>query len=238
MAVRTFDSSAEVLGYLQQQYGSADYKSWQSLRQQFYSYVTYPLAGSARLTFFGAALGTAGTTTQLTNMPQAGQFGQQHFLLKSIRCKFFIQTWDLQVWAGLNANTLYSDLIDGLFQSGVLELNINARQYAQIPKPFLYAPPADGRAQVYSAGLGGTFTISSGVVTDLIWAPPYATLDSRRDAGYMVDPNILIEAAQNFEVVISWPTGLVPVIATTIVTAGNPLSVGVSLDGILFRPVQ
>lgn len=241
--IRTFEEtpegSAALLGTLQELYGSAKYKTWQDLRQQFYSYKQYPLAGVSSLTFFSDATGSGSTTLQLTNMPSAANLAQTHLLLKSVRCRWLIKTWDLQAWTGLNADTLYSDLIDGLFQAGVMTLSINSMEYMQIVKPFLYAPPGDGREQIYTAGVDGTFTISAGLVTDAVFAAPYATLNSRRDSYYKLDPNIFIEAAQNFTFTISWPSGLIPIIASSVVNdTTNPLYVGIEIDGIWFRPLS
>jgi hypothetical protein len=54
-----------------------------------------------------------------------------------------------------------------------------------------------------------------------------------------VDPNILIEAEQQFNVKLSYPSGLLPVISTGVANdSTNPLKVGVILDGLLLRPVQ
>jgi hypothetical protein len=49
----------------------------------------------------------------------------------------------------------------------------------------------------------------------------------------------LIEAEQQFNVKLSFPSGVVPVLATNVVNdSTNPLKVGVILDGLLLRPVQ
>ena len=60
--VKTFTQSEQVLSYLQQQYGSADFSQWQVIRGAFYSFITYPEAGASELTFFGNALGSSGVT--------------------------------------------------------------------------------------------------------------------------------------------------------------------------------
>jgi hypothetical protein len=68
---------------------------------------------------------------------------------------------------------------------------------------------------------------------------PWVTQTKRRDNVYFVDPNILIEAEQQFTVQINYPSGLVPVLATNVVNdTSNPLKIGVILDGLLLRPVQ
>jgi len=56
---------------------------------------------------------------------------------------------------------------------------------------------------------------------------------------YFVDPNILIEAEQQFSVKLSYPSGSVPVLASAVANdSTNPLKVGVIFDGLLLRPVQ
>ena len=90
---QTFTNSQMVLQYLQSTYGSANYSQWQSLRKQFYSFINYPAAGANQFNFFGFAVtGAAGQNKQYTNMPKAGSFGQQHFLLKSIQTAYYLST--------------------------------------------------------------------------------------------------------------------------------------------------
>jgi hypothetical protein len=60
-----------------------------------------------------------------------------------------------------------------------------------------------------------------------------------RNNVYFVDPNILIEAEQQFSVKLSYPSGSVPVLASAVANdSTNPLKVGVIFDGLLLRPVQ
>lgn len=238
--VRTFANSADALRYLQAAFGSANYRSWQYLRQLFWDYQNYPEAGQSVFNFFGRAPG--GTVTlQDTNMPKASSFGQQHFLVKAIRTRLFIKTWDLQLWDGLDATTLASDYLMGFLHAGVLKWDINARNYLTLPKPFLYAPPGGGEEQHRNRGIDA-LTLSEGTPNTLLTftsAPPYATQTNQEDGVFLVDPNVLIEAEQNFAVSIEFPSGLVPVIGTGITDdTSNPLKIGVELDGILFRPVQ
>ena len=233
----TFQNSGEALQYLQQKYGSADFQSWQTLRKGFYSYVVYPDAGAVSLTFFGNAIG--GVNRQFTNIPKAGSIGQNHFLIKSIKMKLHIQQELLVSFANTEATTLASDLFWGFAMGGVLELTIGNRLLAQIPKPFRYAPPADGEVIINSAGVEA-LTLSEAQPNTLLTSSinePHATLLGRHQNKYLLDPNIFLEAEQNFEVTLKYPSGLLPVIAQTI-TNGNALRVGVILDGILFRPVQ
>ena len=237
--MQTFNSSSEVISYLQRVYGSANFVDWQAIRRTFYSNVAYPEAGLTSATFFGSAVGTQ--NKQLTNMPKAGSFGQNHFWLKAIYCTFFINDQGLNNWDGTDAETLYSDIINGVFQTGVLELSIGSRKFVQVPKPFLYAPPATGPGEVYSAGIRALTLVEAAPNTlgSSSSSRPHANLANRASSGYLVDPAILIEAEQSFECSIGWPSGLVPVIATGITDdTTNPLYLQVQLDGIVFRPVQ
>jgi hypothetical protein len=68
---------------------------------------------------------------------------------------------------------------------------------------------------------------------------PWVTQTKMRSNVYFVDPNILIEAEQQFNVKVSFPSGNVPILATNVVDdTTNPVKIGVILDGLLLRPVQ
>lgn len=236
----TFQDSQSALSYLQSKYGSANYKSWQSLRKEWWSYNNYPTAGIPVINFFGDSIGQNGITRQLTNMPKSGSFGQNHFLLKAIRCSYFIANnlEDNPTFAA-DADVLYSDKINGIFQAGVLEVLIGDRIFVQLPKPFLYAPPADGAPEHYGAGLREITAGTPPAITSETTTVPHAELAGYRDTAYMVDPNILIEAEQHFEVRLKYDSGALATIATGVVDdTDNPLYVGVVFDGIVFRPVQ
>lgn len=236
----TFQDSQSALSYLQSKYGSANYRSWQSLRKEWWSYVNYPTAGASVFNFFGDSIGQNGITRQMTNMPKSGSFGQNHFLLKAIRLSYYIENnlEDGPTFAA-DADVLYSDKINGIFQAGVLEVLIGDRVFIQLPKPFLYAPPSDGAPEHYGAGLTDFTAGSPPAITSLSTNVPHAELGGYRDSAYMVDPNILIEAEQHFEVRLKYDTGALAIIATDVVNdSTNKLHVGVVFDGIVFRPVQ
>lgn len=230
--------SQQVIRTLQQKYGSANFQRWQSLRRQFYSFVNYADAGASEYRLFGDAV--SGTVNkQLTNMPKAGSFGQNHFMLKAIRCAYFINTEKLTSYASTDATTLFTEFVNGVFQAGVLELTIGSRIMVQVPKPFLYMPSADGRAVVRSEGVR-TLTLTEATPNTLLTfdtSLPNAQLNRNRDSLYLVDPNIVIEAEQNFQVAIRYPSGALPVTATTI-TSANLFYIGVIFDGLVFRPQQ
>jgi hypothetical protein len=238
LGAQTFTSSEQFLQYMQANYGSANFSQWQSIRKQFYSLINYPAAGANVLNFFGYAQGgAAAQNQQYTNMPKAGSFGQQFLLLKSIQCVYYVSTAKnmlanpLTGGAAVDANNPAADFMHGLFQAGHFVLSIGAKPYVEIPKPFLYAPPADGETMNVSA-LGGIF---NNVTTGRTYTA-HADLNRDQQARYLVDPNILFEAEQQFQVTIDYPSGLIPIICSNLFTTN--LFLGVILDGILFRPVQ
>lgn len=232
---QTFTNSEQFLRYMQATYGSANFSQWQSLRKQFYSFIQYPTAGSNQFNFFGFSVsGTAGQNRQYTNMPKAGSFGQNHFLLKSIQTSYYLSaaTDMFTVPTVADANNASADFLHGFVRAGMMEFNIGGKMYAQIPRPFLYTPPADGEVTEVAAltsTFAGTGTADSSLVS-------YADLNRNRNNRYLVDPNILIEAEQAFDLEINYPSGSVPIIATT--KYSTNLYIGVILDGILFRPTQ
>lgn len=241
--IKTFggsNASKQVVQFLQQTYGS-EFSDIQAVRKQWYSYVAYTEAGAVTYTFFGNAVGTGGTNVQLTNIPKSGSFGNVFFLLKAIRCKFYIEVWDLQAWGATDATTLYSDLINGFIQAGVFRLRINSRDFILEPKPFLRMPPAHSCADVHTAGLD-TLTLNEAAPNTLATTrsnAPYGSLNDSPASLYRVDPNIFFLEEQNFQVTVEYPSGAVGVIGTDIThDTTAPLYIGVSLDGVVFRPVQ
>ena len=237
--------SESIISAASQRFGVIDYTRWQAIRWQWYSYVTYPSAGSTQLTFFGQVAGQAGVTLQDTNLPKAGSFGQTHFQLKSISTDIQIAANDVDGFtranqASLDTRALASDYLGGFVQAGVLNFSVGARPFATIVKPFQYAPPP-----------GSPLDLGNSYVNQISAAPipaagaaqvsgvPWVTQTKMRSNVYFTDPNILIEAEQQFTVTLDFPSGVVPVLATNVVNdTTNPLKVGVILDGLLLRPVQ
>jgi hypothetical protein len=235
-----YQNSMQALNALAQRYGATDYRSWQTVRRKFYFKTKYPEAGQASLVFFSNPAGVNNLTLDDTNIPQANQFGQQHFLVKAIETYLSIKTWDLKAWDGTDASTLVSDLLNGFVHAGVLQLVISNKTYAQIPCPFLYCPPGDGQERVYTRGVEAlTLTEAApNTLATLVTGAPYAEQKGFRNI-YLMDPQILIEAGQTFTLTVDFPSGLVPVIGTGVTDDdANPLKVGVKLDGVLIRPKQ
>jgi len=237
--------SESIISAASQKFGVIDYSRWQAIRWQWYSYVTYPTAGASELNFFGQVAGQAGVTLQDTNLPKAGSFGQTHFQLKSISTDIQIRNNDVDGFtlaAGvadtLDTFALASDFLNGFVQAGVLEFSVGARPFATIPKPFMYAPPP-GSPNDYDNSYANQITAVPTSGTTQVVGLPWVTQTKMRSNVYFVDPNILIEAEQQFNVKLSYPSGLLPVISTGVANdSTNPLKVGVILDGLLLRPVQ
>lgn len=223
-----YTSSNRIVSQLQAQFGTMQPGRLQAQRKQFYSFIPYPLAGSVQLNFFGDALGNAGITIERTNMPVQASFGTSSFLVKGIACSYKITAENTAAYNGLDATTITTEFLNGLFTQGVLTMDVNAKNYLTIPRPFFQAPPADGRTNYYSSGQISVATA----------AEPSVGLPSRCEAKFIVDPELFIASQQNFNVQIGYPSGLIPVRATSVITAEVPLYVGVILDGIEFRPVQ
>jgi hypothetical protein len=254
--------SESIISAASQKFGVIDYSRWQAIRWQWYSYVTYPAAGATELNFFGQVAGQAGVTLQDTNLPKAGSFGQTHFQLKSISTDIQINDnsvdgFTLANQATLDTRAVASDYIGGFVQAGVLNFSVGARPFATIVKPFQYAPPP-GSPLDYDNTYVNQFKASTAVAAGFATNPspsavaankstdvvgvPWVTQTKMRNNVYFVDPNILIEAEQQFNVQVSFPSGAVPVLATNVVNIGganaNPYKIGVILDGLLLRPVQ
>lgn len=141
--------------------------------------------------------------------------------------------------ASIDTRALASDFLGGFVQAGVLRFSV-ARPFATIVKPFQYAPPPgfpldDDNTYVNQISAA---PVPAAGASDVVGVP-WVTQTKMRNNVYFVDPNILIEAEQQFNVSLQFPSGAVPVPATNVVNdSTNPLKVGVILDGLLLRPVQ
>jgi len=229
-----------MISRLQQRYGTFDPGRDQTVRQPFWSFVKYPQAGASSLTFFGNSIGSTGNL-QLTNLPRQNDLGLQHLQIKCLRTAYFIASQDVLNFDGTDASTLYSDLINGIFQCGVLVVKMGQREELIMTKPFLNCPPADGRLSVKSAGLTALTLVEGAPNTfgSSVSAPPHGDLITRKENAYIIAPDIVLEPGQSFQVNINFPSGTLPVIADGVIDDDtNPLYVGVIFDGIIWRPVQ
>lgn len=235
-------NSQAIVSKLQSRYGTYARGQLQSQRKQFWSFIDYA-NGSSTYTFFGSALGDNQTPNlQRTNLPVQGSFGTSAFLIKSISTNLYIPS-DAQfgidysntvtTYATDATSGLWADQVNGFVQAGILTLTVGAKKFVQIPKPFLYAPPADGRSDLTVTRLLATATPTYSAFA------PEAELKTRAEEMYSVDPELYIDFQENFRITIDYPAGAVTRIGTTSLpsSAGN-LYIGVILDGVEFRPVQ
>jgi hypothetical protein len=120
----------------------------------------------------------------------------------------------------------------------VLDFSIGSRPYLQVPKPLLYLPPLSSTPDIIGTG-NTTITIATNNQSVIRTDAPLVTQQSGRDRMFVIEPPQLIEPEQNFSITISYPSGLVPVIATGVTDdTSNALYIGVHLDGVLLRPLQ
>lgn len=205
---------------IQSQYGSAKFGQLQGLRYVFYSKQTYPQAGTTSLDFFGDVVGQNGIGKESTNMVRSKSFSQRMFLLRAIRCQFFVASANIQA-ATIAATDL--GIKNSVINSASYSVfSIQDKEYNTIAQPLAYMPFASGfTTSAVAAFAGSTATPCLG----------HGDVGSRKDDAYVLDPPQLIEAEVVFNFTINFATAVA-------LPAGITGTVGVYFDGILFRPVQ
>lgn len=212
----------------------------EATRQRLYDYQLYPLAGVSQLSFFQAPIGQGKTTASGatagqpktkwdTNMQLGGQLPSgMAYLIETIEVYvepgsvttadtytaappgFFAATAAATVLAAVNDQAI-------LLRSGLLELNILQKNYLT-ETPLSVFP---SKAQVM---VDGAIASNSATTAEVGFARCYS--DGRP---YILEPQISIQPAVNFEVVLKWPAA---------VTITNNARIGVILDGIMYRASQ
>lgn len=212
------------------------------IRQRFYDYQLYPTAGTPQLTFFSQPVGqglttalgsTAGNGKTLwdTNleMPNTLPSGKA-FMIESIEVTFFpgsVNTANTYTPAALSlfnaaaAASVTAQLndVNTFYQSGMLELNILSKNYLRETPLMAFPPKAHLDISAALASNSATTGLSANVLGKAVGRP------------YYVDPNITLQPAVNFEVVIKYPSA----VATP---SGFNGRVGVILDGYFMRASQ
>ena len=234
-------NSNQVLAALQSTYGAQKYTDQQMLRYPYYSRVQYPAAGASQISFFGQSMGQI--TELLTNAEQSGALGNVSFLLTGIYFDFWVSapatTGQPQIYLE-DADAIYADIVHGFAQAGFWELTVGNVKWDSVPIPFLYRPPSNGRVRTSLNQGGGAFTQSgmspfavTGAGTNLCRA------DLNRRAwrrGNLQNP-LFLAPQQNFTAMIYYPSGLIPIIATDVVTGSAVLYVECTFDGWKYSPV-
>jgi len=210
------------------------------VRNRFYDYQIYSTAGVSQLTFFSSpvgqgitsAVGATATTSKTlwdTNLelPNTLPSGKA-FMIESIEVLFFAgsvstaNTYTLAspvVFNATPAAALAAQLADvnSFYQSGMLELNILSKNYLR-ETPLLAFPPK--ATFNYDMAFSGSGTAEVGAVNGRAAGRPY-----------YINPEIALQPAVNFEVVLKFP-------AAVATPSGFNARVGVILDGYFMRASQ
>lgn len=212
------------------------------VRQRFYDYLLYPTAGQQQLTFFSQAVGqglttaigaTAGTPKTLwdTNleMPSTLPSGKS-YLIESIEVLFLpgsVSTANtytpatISFFAVAAATTVPAFLNDVniIYQSGMLELNVLSKNYLR-ETPLIAFPPK-AHFDLSAANASNSATVGQGG----------QALMKAGGRPYYLEPNITLQPAVNFEVLLKWP-------AAVATPSGFNGRIGVILDGGFLRASQ
>lgn len=212
------------------------------VRQRFYDYQLYATAGVAQQTYFAQAVG-AGITSALgavvgsaktlwdTNLEIANTLPSgKAFMMESIEVIFWpgssaaANTYAVAAISTFNAAAAAavagsSNDVNSFYQSGRLDLNVLSKNYLR-ETPLVAFPP--------KAYVGGDFALATNSATVGEIAQTVATSKGR---AYYIEPEIALQPAVNFEVVLAWP-------AAVATPSGFNARVGVILDGFFMRASQ
>jgi len=212
------------------------------IRQRLYDYLLYPTAGQTQLSFFQTAIGQGVTTAAGgtvgqpktywdTNMQLAGQLPSgTSYMVESLEILFLpgsvntANTYtpaNLSLAAAANAATVAGPIndVNTILQSGLVEFNVLQKNYLR-ETPLLAFPP---KAMLdLSAALASTSATQSEVA---------AVLAKAAGRPYYVEPEIVLQPAMNFEVIVKWP-------AAVATPSGFNARIGAIFDGYLMRASQ
>lgn len=212
------------------------------IRQTLYDHLLYPAAGAQQLTFFQTQIGqglttalgaTANTPKTLhdTNMTLGGQLPSgMGFMAESVEVTFYpgnvstantytVDNVTFFLAAASAVPTAQLDDVNAFYQSGMLEINVLAKNYLR-ETPLMRFPPK------CALQIEGAIASNSATTSEVGFAAGHAG-----GRPYYLEPEITLLAAQNFEVALKWP-GLVAMPSTF---NGR---VGVILDGYTLRASQ
>jgi hypothetical protein len=212
------------------------------VRQRFYDYQLYVTAGSQQLSFFSQPVGQgltsaigavagASKTQWDTNLeiPNTLPSGKA-YMIESIEVLFLpgsvstANTYtpaNISVFAAVAAAAVAgaANDVNTFYQSGMLELNVLSKNYLR-ETPLMAFPP---KAML---GYDGAISSNSATTSEVAMTVTKAT-----GRPYYVEPNIALQPAVNFEVLLRWP-------AAVPTPSGFNARVGVILDGYFMRASQ
>lgn len=212
------------------------------IRQRLYDWQLYPAAGQSQFSFFSSPVGqgistAAGSvvgspkTLWDTNQEMGGTLPSgKAFQIESIEVVLYpgsVSTANTftpaapQSFAAVNAAAIGAQVndINSFYLSGMLELNILSKNYLRETPLQAFPPKTRTTLDVAAATNSATTAVTS--------------FQSGRAEGrpYYIDPQITLQPAVNFEVLIRYP-------AAVALPSGFNGRVGVILDGFLMRASQ
>ena len=200
----------------------------EQISQPLYDIQLYPAAGATSLTFFqtpvGGQLGGATRTLADTNMRAAGALPQpQQFLLQALQIEWYPgQTAAPYQYLGVASATGQVEDFVGVFNGkGWLEILIGSKTYLDLG-PLIKFPPR--------SAVGLDAAASNASIAAASQSLQIVNTFSRGPLWH-VNP-MLIPPMQNFSVTLNWPT------AVALGSTDALARIGVTLWGMLFRPIQ
>lgn len=235
-------TGTQVLAAMQRAYGTQKFQDQKSNRFRYYSGVNYPAAGSPTLNFFSVNSSQAANGLNQANQDGQNNLGNYSYFIQGIGMDYQVllpaTTAQPQAYT-TDATAIASDLIAGFAQCGVWTLTVGTNLWDQCPKPFLYSPPGAGELKADFSG-EFAFTQAGGspfAVTDASTNLAYADLNRRAQRRRLLKNPLFLAPMQSFQAQLAYPSGLVPIIATTVVTGSATLQVFAIFDGTRFAPL-
>lgn len=190
------------------------------VRQSLYDFQTYSTTGATQFTFFAIPQGQSSKTKADTNMSIAGSLpAGQRFAVQAIQVWFFPGVNPSAAGAAAGIDNFVNDVWAFYKATAFLDFFIGSKSYIT-EAPVMRFPPS-GRLEGF-AGMSDASTAGA----NLFARTSYASAGGR---SFVVDPPVLLESTQNFNVTINYPTA---------VTVSANARVGVVLDGVLIRNSQ
>ena len=197
------------------------------VRQSLYDFQEYPTGGFTSMKFFQVPSGQSGKTDQDTNMTLAGQLPQPLFhLTQSIEVLLFPGV-DPVTGNTTPAATQFANDVYNIMKAGSLKLRIGSKDYLE-EAPLMRFPP---KSRMDVQGAVSLFRVEPVPQEDQAAAVENISLDYGVAGGrpYFLDPPILLQPTQNFDIELNFAT------AVPIATAAR---IGIVLDGLLYRLSQ
>ena len=202
-----------------QQY-SVNRSGQEAIRSSLYDFQAYAAAGQTQLTFFQVPKGQGGKTQADTNMESAGALpSPKQFKLETLELLFFPGSPIDQVASSATNAAGQADDMYQFIKNGFLDLFIGSKSYLT-EAPLGRFPSSTGMRVDQS--MSGTFAAPNMVKGEYAAATGII---------YRIQPEILLEPTQNFNVTLNWPLA----IAMPSTLAAR---VGVVMRGILYRNSQ